>query len=110
MNIALKTPYPSAPTRDPLSLMSRQSRSQAIKVSRQTVDATHSALKSQTQSNLIHQTVDNNADDGLIDHDDVSDTLSTMISPLDSSLLLVKSLIPSAPVSSHNHCHVSQHR
>lgn len=113
INLALKPPFPSLPPRDPLSTMSRQSRSQAIhsssKVSRQPTDSAHTAVKQSFPSSSLHAFVDSSETDGLIDNDNASDTISTTINPFDSSMLCVKAIIPSAGPSHANH-HALQHR
>ena len=95
------------PTRDPLSAMSRQSRSQAMNTSTRVSRPSADSVRQQTNS--LHAFVDNNELDGLIDHDNVSEAISTTIQPFDSSLLCVKAIIPSAGPSHANH-HSLQHR
>jgi hypothetical protein len=113
VNLTMKPSFPSIQTRDPLSAILRYRRPQLVnyppKAPRTSVDATNSSVKQHFQSTSIHTFTDNADLDELIDNDNVSDTISTTINPFDSSLLCVKSIIPSAGPQHTNH-HLLQHR
>ncbi|CAF0913540.1 unnamed protein product [Rotaria sordida] len=112
VDLVMKPPYPAAQARDPLSAIVRNRRSQAInysaKLPRSSTDTINSSAKQNFLSTTFHSNTDNNELDELIDNDNVSDTISTTINPFDSTLLCVKSIIPSAGPQHTNH-HLLQH-
>lgn len=112
VNLVIKPPLSSSQIRDPLSSILRYRRSQAhhypTKAPRPSIDAMNSASKQNFQSTSYHTYPDDNEFDELIDNDNVSDALSTTIKTFDSSLLCVKSIIPSV-APQHIHHHLLQH-
>jgi len=91
----------------------RHRRSQPIqfppKARRPSIDTINSTVKQNFQSTAFHLFTEDNDLDELIDNDTISDVRSTTLNPLDSSILSVKSIIPSAGPQPTNH-HLLQHR
>ncbi|CAF3547173.1 unnamed protein product [Rotaria sp. Silwood1] len=112
VDLVMRPPYPVTQTRDPLSAIVRNRRSQTIncsaKIRHSSTDAMSLSAKPNLLSTTLHACTDDNEFDELIDNDNVSDTISTAIHPFDSTLLCVKSIIPSAGPQHTNH-HLLQH-
>ena len=91
----------------------RHHRSQPVNFSAKVPYSVTGAMKSSAKQNFSssahHSLADDNDFDELIDNDAASDALSTIINTFDSSLLSVKSIIPSTGPQHSNH-HVLQHR
>lgn len=110
VNLALKPPYPQSPGRDPPSTAGlRHSRpippiSSPSKTTRASAEILQTSAKQQQQP-AVQLPTENTDPDGLIDFDDVSDTISTTLNPFDSSLLSIKPLVPI-----QGNPHVVQHR
>jgi hypothetical protein len=71
--------------------------------------AADTTMKSNFQSTSFHTFTDNNELDDTIENESYTETINTSNNPLNSSILCVKSIIPSAGPQPTNH-YLLQHR
>lgn len=110
----MRPPHPSKQTRDPLSALLRNRRSQAINTSAKTRDTTTDTTNPLNKQTAVSASAHIGGSDTteiveLVHNDRKSDSLVTTANPLYSSLLCVKPIIPSAGPH-HTNQHLLQHR
>ncbi|CAF2252489.1 unnamed protein product [Rotaria magnacalcarata] len=112
VNLVIKPPYPIKQTRDPLSAVLRNRRSQQTNCSAKTRDSSSDTItasnKQTALSATLHTITNANELVEIINKDHVSDAMIATINPFYSSLLCVKAIVPSAGPQHGNH-HLLQH-